>query len=147
MPCHQEATAIYAVPAERIGRGFRLLLMREFRAGDAPPAFAVIEQQILRSPERRNRHGVSFATAFLPEIMDWLITELGRPAQRQEGAEARRNPRWPAMSWHPQTHTWPDGLQTIEWYVDIAFADEASCAAFERRWQGRLRAESEEAAT
>ncbi len=147
MPCHQEATAIYAAPAERIACGFRLLVMREFRAGDTPPAFAVIAQQILRSPERRNRHGVSFAAAFRPEIMDWLITELGRPAQRQAGAEARRNPRWPALSWHSEDCVWPDGIATIEWHVDIVFADEASCAAFETRWQGRLSAESEQAAT
>ncbi len=135
MPCHQDATAIYALPAEPIARGFRLLVMREFRSNEAPPAFAVIEQLILRAPERRNRHGISFAAAFRPEIMDWLIAELGRPSQREEGGEARRNPRWPGLTWRYETRNWPDGIETIEWYADVVFPEETSWAAFHRHWQ------------
>ena len=100
MSCHQEATAIHAVAAGRMANGFRLLVLREFRSDIAPPAFALIEQHLLRSPERKNRHGVSFASTFRPEIMDWLIAELGRPSRRAADGDARRNSRWPQITWH-----------------------------------------------
>jgi hypothetical protein len=135
---HQEATAIHAVPAVRTERGFRLLVLREFRAADAPPAFALIGQEILRSPERRNRHGVSFALAFRPDIMDWLIATLGRPSQREGNGDAQRNPRWPKFAWHCEDRTWPDGIATIEWYADVAFQDDAAWSAFAAHWSARL---------
>ncbi len=138
MPCHSEATSIHALPAARTQRGFRLLVLREFRADDQPPAFASIAQQILREPQRRNRHGVSFAAAFRPEIMDWLSTNLGRPSQRDGEGTAWRNPRWPVTTWHSQERTWPDGVRTIEWSVDVTFADVATWAAFAACWQDRL---------
>jgi hypothetical protein len=138
MLCHAEATAIHAVPAERGQRGFRLLVLRELRSEDAPPAFALIAQEILREPQRRNRHGVSFAATFRPEIMDWLITNLGRPSQRDAEGTAWRNPRWPLMTWHSEERAWPDGMVTIEWSVDVAFADEAAWSAFAACWQDRL---------
>jgi len=74
-----QPTAIHAIPAELCDCGFRLLMMRQFNAGAVPPAFAIIDQRLMRMPERRGRHGVSFAATFLPEVMSWLIDHLGRP--------------------------------------------------------------------
>ncbi len=78
----QEATAIHAVPAQWLDCGFRLLVMREFHTGKEPPAFAFIEQRLLRTPERLSRHGLSFASTFLPGIMAWLSHCLGCPSLR-----------------------------------------------------------------
>lgn len=147
MPCHQEATAIHRVPVERFERGFRMLVVRELRSATAPPAFALIEQDILRNPERRNRHGISFAATFRPEIMDWLIAELGRPSQRSEEGEASRNPRWPAIAWLYEEREWPEGMHTVEWFAEVTFADDASWRAFEERWQRRLMGEASGAPT
>jgi hypothetical protein len=147
MPCHQEATAIHAIPAMANACGFRLLVLREFRQDAAPPAFALIEQRLLRTPERKNRHGLSFAAAFRPEIMDWLIAQLGRPSLHAPAGQAYRNPRWPSLTWHAEDRSWPDGLKTVEWFAEVTFADEASWAAFEARWRGRLLGESEDAGT
>lgn len=139
MSCgHQEATAIHPVPVERFDRGFRLVVLREFRSETAPPAFALIEQHFLRSPERRNRHGVSFAVTFRPEIMDWLIADLGRPSQRTGDGPSQRNPRWPTLQWLCRERDWPDGLRSLEWLTEVTFADEASWLAFAQRWQRRL---------
>lgn len=140
---HHEPTAIHAVPAEVIDKGFRLLLMRELRSESGTPAFAFIEQWLLRSPERRNRHGISFALAFRPEIMAWLIAELGRPAQRDAEGLARINARWPALAWTRAERAWADGTRTVEWFADIRFHDEASQAAFGTAWRARLTGEGE----
>lgn len=143
---HHVPTEIGAVAAETTAEGFRVLVMRELRTTGTPPAFAIIEQRIIRSPERRNRHGISFALAFRPEIMEWLITAIGRPGQRGASGEPLANPLWPRLSWHEAQRTWPDGICTIEWSVDISFQDELSRAAFAEAWRERLSG-SEEALT
>ncbi len=144
MTSHAEATAIHALPAIRGEQGFRLLVMRELREDGMPPAFALIAQGILREPQRRNRHGVSFAATFRPEIMDWLSTQLGRPSQRDAEGTAWRNPRWPTITWHSEERTWPDGIKTVEWSVDVTFADASAWTAFAACWQDRLDAQTAE---
>jgi hypothetical protein len=135
---HQDATSIHAVPADRTAHGFRLLVLREFRTETAPPAFASIEQRLLRSPERLNRHGLSFAKAFLPEVVGWLSEHLGRPSVREGDGPPDRNPRWPTLSWHGKSRLWPDGTATIEWSVEVTFQDEISASAFQEHWSDRL---------
>ncbi len=138
-----DATAINAVPAQLQPRGFRLLVMREFRSGDTPPAFAYIAQTMLRRPERGSRHGVSFSHAFRPDIMDWLIARLGRPSQRDPAGVPRRNPRWPQLAWHAEPRTWADGAKTVEWFADVEFTDDATWHTFANEWKARLEGESE----
>jgi hypothetical protein len=95
MTLQQEPTAIHAVPAQCLDRGFRLLILRELHTGEEPPAFAWIDQYLLRTPQRLSRHGLSFASTFLPEIMAWLTDLLGRPSLRASTGEPYRNSRWP----------------------------------------------------
>jgi hypothetical protein len=140
---HCEATAIHAVPAVAIAGGFRLVVMRELRTDSGTPAFAFIEQRLVRSPERRNRHGVSFALAFRPEIMAWLIEDLGRPAERDAQGGVRANARWPRLTWFEAHREWADGVRTVEWFADISFQDDASRCAFARVWHARLMGEGE----
>lgn len=132
------ATAIHAVPAERLDRGFRLLVLRQYHVERAPPAFAWIDQRLLRTPPRLSRHGLFFANTFRPEIVAWLSEQLGRPSLRDATGRAHRNPRWPTMRWHSQDRSWPDGTRTIEWFVDVGFQDVASWTAFQRRWHEQL---------
>ena len=135
------ATAIDAVPARWLDCGFRLLVLRQFHIAGAPPAFALIEQRLLRTPQRFSRHGLAFANTFLPEVMAWLIDQLGRPSRRPAAGPARRNPRWPALGWHGEARLWPDGTRTTEWFVDVRFQDTATWTAFQAHWQRRLTGE------
>lgn len=121
-PHHGAPTAIHAVPAAQLDAGFRVLVMREMMVGDGPSAFAVIEQSVLRRPPRQIRHGIAFALAFQPQVMDWLTARIGRPAQRDRDAIVR-NPLWPELAWHRQARDWPDGTRTTEWSADILFAE------------------------
>lgn len=143
---HQEATAIHAVPVREIPRGFRLLVMRQLHAATEPPGFALIEQHLMRTPERRGRHSVFFARAFLPEIMAWLGECLGRAASRDVQGLPQRNPRWPVTTWHAEERLWPDGTRSTEWHIDVAFPDEASWIAFSQQWRQRLEGRREEGA-
>jgi hypothetical protein len=136
---HHQPTAVHPVPAQRIAGGFRLLVMREFRAESAPSAFAFMEQRLLRSPERRNRHGFSFASAFLPEVMTWLSGHLGRPSLREGAGPPYRNSLWPTLNWHCESRHWTDGTRTIEWFVEMTFRDETLASVFEQRWNDRLK--------
>jgi len=135
------ATAIDAVPARWLDCGFRLLVLRQFHNAGAPPAFALIEQRLLRTPQRFSRHGLSFANTFVPEVMAWLIDQLGRPSLRPAAGPARRNPRWPALGWHGEARLWPDGTRTTEWFVDVRFQDTATWTAFRTHWRQRLTGE------
>jgi hypothetical protein len=144
-PEQSEATFIHAVPFQTLERGFRLLTLRQFRNGNAPPTFAWIEQRLLRTPHRVGRHGLFFANTFRPEIMDWLSRELGRPSVRTDADRARRNERWPEMTWHGEDRVWPDGIETVEWFVDVVFPQESSWTAFEQQWRRRLKGEDEAA--
>ena len=107
-----QPTAIHAVPAELCECGFRLLMIRQFNVGAVPPAFAIIDQRVMRMPQRLGRHGVSFAATFLPEVMSWLIDHLGRPSLHDESGRSYRNPRWPVVCWHDQERYWPSGAVT-----------------------------------
>ena len=138
LSCLPQATAIDAVPAARLDCGFRLLVLRQFQIEGAPPAFALIEQRLLRAPQRLHRHGLSFANTFLPDIVAWLSQDLGRPSLRDATGPPRRNPRWPLLRWHGEDRLWPDGMRTIEWFVDVSFQDTRSWAAFQERWQEQL---------
>jgi hypothetical protein len=133
-----EATAVHAVPARWLECGFRLLVLRELRTENEPPAFAWIEQHLLRTPQRLTRHGLFFGLAFRPEIMAWLSEHLGRPSLREGTGKPHRNSRWPISAWHSEPRLWPGGTQTIEWFVDVVFQDQASWTAFRQRWHGRL---------
>lgn len=136
---HAEATAIHPVPAVLEPQGFRLLVMRELQLEEgAPPAFALMEQGLLRLPHRLNRHSLFFANTFRPEIFAWLSAELGRPSQRDGAGLARRNPRWPALAWHRAPRAWPDGAASVEWSVSVHFPEAACWSAFRTRWQARL---------
>lgn len=135
---HAEPIAIHAVPAELSERGFRLLALREFLAEDAPPAFALIEQHLLRAPQRLNRHGVSFALTFRPEIIAALSQAIGRPSQRDEEGRAIRNAHWPQFGWSPRPTLWPDGTRTRDWWAEISFPLPATWAVFQSRWAERL---------
>lgn len=138
---HQEPTAIHAVPAELRPAGFRVLLLREFRI-DGPPGFALVEQHLLRLPHRLNRHGVSFALTFRPEVMAGLSADIGRPSARDGAGRVARNPRWPTFGWCSRPRSWPDGTTTVEWLAEVAFpgAEDwaAFCARFAERLAGRL---------
>jgi hypothetical protein len=134
-------TAIHAVPATLGACGFRQLMIRQFNAGAVPPAFAVIDQRLMRNPQRLGRHGVSFAATFLPEIMSWLIDHLGRPSLHDASGRAFRNPRWPVVCWHDEERLWPSGAVTVEWSADVAFQDASSWMAFQTRWHHLLQPE------
>ncbi|MGJ5181948.1 hypothetical protein ACQR16_34860 [Bradyrhizobium oligotrophicum] len=133
-----QPTAIHAVPAELCDCGFRLLMIRQFNVGAVPPAFAIIDQRIMRMPQRLGRHGVSFAATFLPEVMSWLIDHLGRPSLQEESGRSYRNPRWPVVCWHDQERYWPSGAVTVEWFAEVAFQDHASWMAFRTHWHQSL---------
>jgi len=133
-----QPTAIHAVPAELLDCGFRILMIRQFNSGAVPPAFAIIDQSLMRMPQRLGRHGVSFAATFLPEVMSWLIGHLGRPSLHDASGRSYRNPRWPVVCWHDEELTWPSGAHTVEWYAEVAFQDAASWMAFQAHWQDRL---------
>jgi hypothetical protein len=133
----QEAACINAVPARWIEQGFRLLVLRNFHKDNEPPAFAWIDQHLLRTPERLGRHGLFFGSAFRPDVMTWLSEQLGRPSVHDNG-KPYRNPRWPIVSWHGEDRLWPDGACTTEWFVDVVFKDEESWGAFRQRWLERL---------
>lgn len=146
MSMHQSPDAIYPVPAEYLESGFRLLVLREIRNDNEPPAFAWIEQHLLRPAHRIGRHGLFFASAFLPEIMEWLSAHLGRPSLRDSEGQPYRNSLWPAAAWHSENRLWPDGGNTMEWFVDVSFPGEASWAAFQLRWNERLMGKMEKTA-
>jgi hypothetical protein len=133
-----QPTAVHAVPAELCECGFRLLMIRQFNVGAVPPAFAIIDQRIMRMPQRLGRHGVTFAATFLPEVMSWLIDHLGRPSLHDETGRSHRNPRWPVVCWHDEERTWASAAVTVEWFAEVAFQDHASWMAFRTHWQDRL---------
>ncbi|MFG1419468.1 hypothetical protein V5F38_18710 [Xanthobacter sp. V0B-10] len=135
---HETPTAVHAVPAAAGPSGFRLLVMREFRAPDGPPGFALMEQYLLRAPHRLNRHGIAFALTFRPEVMAGLSEAIGRSAVRDEAGRAGRNPRWPHLRWHAEPRRWADGTDTVEWWAQVDFPDAAAWAAFRARFAGRL---------
>jgi hypothetical protein len=138
---HEQAGDVRAVPAQMLDRGFRLLVLREFRAADQPPALALIRQSILRDVHRVHRHGVSFGCTFLPQIMQWLIDLLGRPSLHPPdypASPAYRNPAWPSFHWRQESRLWEEGVETVEWHVDVIFADSASFDAFAARWRDCL---------
>lgn len=137
-PSHDAAVAVHAVPAVALAHGFRMLVLRELADGDGPAGFAVIEQALVRPPPRTIRHGVAFALAFRPEVVAFLSFHLGRPGARGPDGLPRRNPRWPALSWHRAERVWPDGAHSIEWSVDILFAQENDRAAFARQFHAAL---------
>jgi hypothetical protein len=138
-PLHHQASAVHAVPAQWLERGFRLLTLRELHTEERPPAFAFIEQQLLRTPERLSRHGLYFGNTFRPEVMAWLIEHLGRPSLREhDDGPARRNGSWPQLAWHRENREWPEGLRTTEWFVDVVFPVEADWTVFRGRWLNRL---------
>lgn len=134
---HAGPDAIHAVPALLGPSGFRLLLMREFR-GEGPPAFALIDQHLLRAPHRLNRHGLSFALTFRPEVMAALADDIGRPSVRDGAGRPARNPLWPGLGWRSAPRMWADGTGTVEWFADVHFPDAAAWAAFRDRFAGRL---------
>jgi hypothetical protein len=135
---HSDPTAIHAVPAEPMDRGFRLLTLREFPAETGPASFAWIDQSLLRTPERLSRHGLWFACAFRPEVVAWLIEDLGRPSLRDAGGLAYRNPRWPLLAWRRAEQSWEDGARTVEWSVDVDFQDDGAWTRFRESWRHRL---------
>ncbi len=136
---HVTPDDIHALPAQWLERGFRLLMLRQLHAGTTPPAFARIEQRLLRTPERLSRHGLYFACTFRPEIMTWLSEHLGRPSVRQgEDGSARRNASWPDLKWHGESREWMEGHRTTEWFVDVIFPIETHWTLFQQRWLNRL---------
>jgi hypothetical protein len=140
-----ESACVHAVPSLRLAQGFRLLTLREFQNVTAPPAFAWLEQRVLRVPQRLGRHGLFFANTFRPEIMAWLSRQLGRPSIRADAGPAHRNALWPVMTWHGEERVWPDGARTVEWFVDVTFSHKASWTALQQQWCARLKGEDEEA--
>jgi hypothetical protein len=136
---HRDVNCIHAVPAQWLERGFRLLTLRELHTEAQPPAFAWIEQRLLRTPERLSRHGLYFGNTFRLEVMAWLIEHLGRPSVRDnDDSPARRNASWPELAWHKESRDWPEGLRTIEWFVDVVFPAEADWNVFRQHWRDRL---------
>lgn len=142
-----QSACVDAVPSQWLAQGFRLLTLREFRDAAAPPAFAWIEQRLLRAPQRLGRHGLFFANTFRPEIMTWLSRQLGRPSIRTDAGRAHRNRLWPAMTWHHEDRVWPDGARTVEWFVDVTFPHQRSWTAFQLQWRARLMGEDEDTAS
>lgn len=134
---HQEPAAIHAVPAELAPSGFRVLVLREFRE-DGPPAFAVMEQYLLRPPHRLNRHGVSFALTFQAEVMAGLLEDIGRPSARDGEGRVVRNARWPGFRWRSLPRAWSDGAATVEWWAEVAFPQVEDWAGFRARFAERL---------
>jgi hypothetical protein len=135
---HADPTAIHAVPAQPLDRGFRLLTLREFPAETGPSSFAWIDQRLLRTPERLSRHGLWFANAFRPEVVAWLIGNLGRPSLHDAAGHAYRNPRWPLLAWRRTAQSWADGANTIEWSVDVDFQDDGVWTRFRESWARQL---------
>ncbi|MGO9132692.1 MAG: hypothetical protein ACLP8A_01410 [Methylovirgula sp.] len=138
---HEEAGDVRPVPAQRLERGFRLLVLREFRQADQPPSLAWIEQHILRDVHRIQRHGIFFGCTFLPDIMQWLADLLGRPSIHPPdypASHAYRNPAWPSLTWHQENRDWDGDIHTIEWHADIVFVDQISFDVFMARWHDRL---------
>jgi len=138
---HEQAGDVRAVPAQILDRGFRLLVLREFRETDQPPSLAWIEQKVLRDVHRVQRHGIFFGCTFLPEIMQWVSELLGRPSLHPAdypASPAYRNPAWPSLLWHREERFWDENIQTVEWYADVVFIDQNSFDAFMARWQDRL---------
>lgn len=138
---HEQAGDVRAVPAHILDRGFRLLVLREFRESDRPPSLALIQQNVLRDVHRIERHGIFFSCTFLPDIMQWLSELLGLPSLRPPdypASPAYRNPAWPSFLWRQENRLWDSGVQTVEWQVDVIFTDQASCDAFLARWRDRL---------
>jgi hypothetical protein len=136
---HAVPEQIHAVPAQWLERGFRLLILRELHTEARPPAFAWIEQQLMRTPERLSRHGLYFGNTFRPEVMAALIEQLGRPSIREnDDSPARRNASWPDLAWHSENREWPEGFRTTEWFVDVIFPVEADWTVFQRHWLNRL---------
>ncbi len=138
---HEVAGDIRAVPAQILELGFRVLVLREFRQADQPPSLAWIQQYVLRDVHRIQRHGIFFGCTFLPDIMQWLNELLGpaslHPAD-YPASRAYRNPAWPSLLWHQENRRWDEDIQTVEWYADVTFVDQASFDAFMARWQDRL---------
>jgi len=130
----EEPECITAVPPSRHGAVLRLLVLRQF--DDTPPAFAIIEQSLLRQPLRVGRYGVSFAATFGLDVMAWLDGRLGRPTLHDEGGKPYRNPAWPALVWSQEARNWPDGRRTVEWFVEIVFSSPALCEDFARASAG-----------
>jgi hypothetical protein len=122
------------------------LVLRQIHQEKEPPLFAWIEQKVLRTPQRLTRHGLFFGFAFLPEVMAWLSDHLGRPSLRSDEGAPYRNSRWPVLSWRSEDRLWPDGVHTIEWFVDVVFQDAASWSAFQERWRDRLMGKTETSA-
>jgi len=137
-PLRDIATSIAPRPSVARPRGFRLLVLRQFLRPSAPPAIAFIDQSIFRRPDRPVRHGISFELTFLPEIVAWLIEQVGRPGLRAASGKPVRNPDWPALSWHSEQRLWPDGTETVEWFAEAEFPDEAVWAAFRKDWREQL---------
>lgn len=139
MTASLQPAAVHAVPAQLRDCGFRLLMIRQFDAGAVPPAFAIVEQRLMRMPQQRGRQGVAFAATFLPEVMSWLVAHLGPPSLHDASGRTHRNPRWPVVRWHDEELTWPSGAVTVEWFAEVAFQDHASWMAFRSNWQERLK--------
>jgi len=135
---HALATAIGAVPAVEAEDGFLLLMLREFRQADAPPAFALMQQHLLRDAHRMGRHGVSFHLTFRPEVMAFLSTIVGRPALHDAEGKAQRNPAWPFLAWRSGPRDWPSGEHTVEWWAKVSFPHAAAWHAFRARYAERL---------
>jgi hypothetical protein len=138
---HETAGDVRAVPARILERGFRLLVLREFRETDQPPSLAWIQQYVLRDVHRIQRHGIFFGCTFLPDIMQWLSETLGRPSLHPAdypASPAYRNPAWPSFLWHQENRIWNAEIQTVEWHADVIFVDQASFDAFMARWHDRL---------
>lgn len=73
--------------------------------------------------------------------MQWLIDLLGRPSLHPPdypASPAYRNPAWPSFHWRQESRLWEEGVETVEWHVDVIFADSASFDAFAARWRDCL---------
>ena len=118
MTSQDEATAVHAVPAQWLECGFRLLILRELRTENEPPAFAWIEQHLLRTPQRLTRHGLFFGMAFRPEIMAWLSEHLAAhrfvkaPANRLAIRSGRTRAGTANLAYGRATSTPSSGLST-----------------------------------
>lgn len=143
---HVVATDISPQPAVAIEGGFRLLVLRQLEMPPAPPAFAVIDQRLVRSPLRPSRHGMAFAIAFRPEIVAWLSATLGRPSLHDAQGRPQRNPRWPQTRWAHEERLWDDGTRTIDWSMEAIFPEDAAWGAFAARWSARLEGARDEGA-